>query len=251
MLFVATVLVGGYVVLDPDRYKPWLDLEFEAPATDAELIAAFEEVVFLNAARGAPESHVRRWDEPLLVAARGTRAYDEALANAVVLMGLITGLEAQAVRAETGAERVVVHFGRATDLLVPGNAEGTLARTLHETAGRRGSWTAQERGGRGGFVVFITTDEGDTFAQASTAHELLHVLGFAGHASSLASVMNIGSRREEWLTVNDLILLRTLYDPRIARAMQADAALQAAREVIPELSSAVRARGAIAALVQR
>ncbi len=54
----------------------------------------------------------------------------------------------------------------------------------------------------------------------------------------------------DYLPINDKIILRTLYDPRIERGMKREDAMEIAREIIPELVKAVRERG-VEALYQR
>jgi hypothetical protein len=54
----------------------------------------------------------------------------------------------------------------------------------------------------------------------------------------------------DYLPLNDKILIRTLYDPRIKPGMSREATMEIARELIPKLVQDVRWRG-VEALYQR
>ena len=64
------------------------------------------------------------------------------------------------------------------------------------------------------------------------------------------SIFSPDGAKLDHLPVNDKILLRTLYDPRIERGMKREDAMEIAREIIPGLVKAVRERG-VEALYQR
>lgn len=64
------------------------------------------------------------------------------------------------------------------------------------------------------------------------------------------SIFGPGGDNLDHLPINDMIILRTLYDPRIKRGMKRAAAMKVAAEIIPELVDAVHKRG-VQALYQR
>jgi hypothetical protein len=64
------------------------------------------------------------------------------------------------------------------------------------------------------------------------------------------SVFSPDGAELDYLSVNDKIILRTLYDPRIEPGMKREQALKIARQIIPGLVQAVRERG-VEALYQR
>lgn len=85
----------------------------------------------------------------------------------------------------------------------------------------------------------------------ATLHELLHGLGFRGHSDIVKnSVLGERSAPLIELPLNDKIIVRTLYDPRITPGMPREEALEVAREVIRELVDGVRRHG-VEALYQR
>lgn len=64
------------------------------------------------------------------------------------------------------------------------------------------------------------------------------------------SVFRFKAPHVDYLTLNDKIILRTLYDPRIEPGMKREDAMNIAAEIIPELVAAVKARG-VEALYQQ
>ncbi len=100
------------------------------------------------------------------------------------------------------------------------------------------------------FIYFL-----DAFSEAEKRHCLVKMtaraLGlFADSDVVQPSVFSADGANLDYLPINDKIVLRTLYDPRIKRGMKRDDAMDIAREIIPGLVKAVRERG-VEALYQR
>ena len=80
--------------------------------------------------------------------------------------------------------------------------------------------------------------------RSCTIENLTVVLGFGGKQRVLEDAVIGGGKRDlQQLTINDKILIRTLYDKRIEPGMPRDEAMALAREIIPELIAAVKQRG--------
>ncbi len=95
----------------------------------------------------------------------------------------------------------------------------------------------------------------DDFSEAERRHCLVRMtaraLGlFADSDVVQPSIFSPDGAKLDHLPINDKIILRTLYDPRIERGMKREEAMEIAREIIPELVKAVRERG-VEALYQR
>ena len=70
-------------------------------------------------------------------------------------------------------------------------------------------------------------------------HELFHVFGFPGHTESeISSVMSANTGRSVF-SINDLIMLRTLYDSRINSSMSRRNVMLVAPKIIAELLEAL------------
>ena len=95
----------------------------------------------------------------------------------------------------------------------------------------------------------------DDLSEAETRHCFVRLMTralglFADSDVVQPSVFSPDGAKLDYLSVNDKIILRTLYDPRIERGMKREEAMDIAREIIPGLVKAVRERG-VEALYQR
>lgn len=111
------------------------------------------------------------------------------------------------------------------------------------------------------FDAKLRIKKGDVYIRGDLSSQRMHtcISASLGHVLGLRlpvakyierTVFNFASPIVEKLTVNDKILIRTLYDRRIKPGMKRDDAVEIAREIIPELVRAVRERG-VEALYQR
>ncbi len=95
----------------------------------------------------------------------------------------------------------------------------------------------------------------DDFSEAEKRHCLVKMMAralglFADSGVVQPSIFSPDGAELDYLPINDKIILRTLYDPRIERGMKREDAMEIARQIIPELVKAVRERG-VEALYQR
>ena len=95
----------------------------------------------------------------------------------------------------------------------------------------------------------------DDLSEAETRHCFVRLMTrslglFADSDVVQPSLFSPDGAELDYLPINDKIILRTLYDPRIEHGMKREDAMEIAREIIPELVKAVRERG-VEALYQR
>ena len=124
---------------------------------------------------------------------------------------------------------------------------GAPAR-IRRDGGRLGANNEGAEGLRARRAAVVIPDESPHFEiEACIWHELTHVFGFQAHPVGIDSAL-LAERR---LTRNDLVLLRTLYDPRLARGPRSEA-MKRAREIIAEHVPTVQhSRDPLTALTQR
>lgn len=220
-----------------------------APGTDT---LASAEVLADNfqrmALRGAG---LRTWEMPLRIAltGKGAEQYTAQVAEAAARFTMLTGLDAQL--APQGAESFNVLIE-----LVPPREYGLMAGRLgaaNEGADYLAEHTlcytvTQLQNLRARRATVIIPDESPRYEiEACIWHELMHVFGFQAHPIGIDSAL-LAERR---MTRNDLVLLRTLYDARLARGPR-DEMMDRAREIIAEHArTAQRTRDPLAALSQR
>ena len=105
------------------------------------------------------------------------------------------------------------------------------------------------------YDLFVAIAIVDDLSEAETRHCLVRLMTralglFADSDVVQPSVFSADGAKLDHLPINDKIILRTLYDPRIERGMKREDAMEIVREIIPELVKAVRARG-VEALYRR
>jgi hypothetical protein len=100
--------------------------------------------------------------------------------------------------------------------------------------------------------VLIPSDRRRLYTTSCILHEFFHVTGFGGHSALVSgSIADADSPDLPIaLSINDKILLRTLYDVRIEDGMEKARAMPIAKTIIEELVRRVNAEGE-RALIQR
>jgi hypothetical protein len=103
--------------------------------------------------------------------------------------------------------------------------------------------------------LFTTITIVDDLSEAETRHCFVRLMTralglFAGSDVVQPSIFSPDGAELDYLPINDKIILRTLYDPRIKQGMKREEAMEIAGGIIPELVKAVRERG-VEALYQR
>lgn len=187
---------------------------------------------------------IRKWDRPMVVHLNGpaAAAQHELVEDIVRYLGAFTGVDARVTAARDGGENVVVEFvgpaaygeGVARQGGTAQEVEFVIERSICYVAPR-----AREGATRPDYLVVIPVSLRDVDTQLCLMHEFLHVFGFPGHAG-LPSMLNFRRGRTEY-SINDLILLRALYDPRIKPGMPGDQAIRLAGTIIPDLVAQVAA----------
>jgi len=84
--------------------------------------------------------------------------------------------------------------------------------------------------------IFVVQDGGERLREICVQHELMHAYGLLGHHQKFRpSILYFRVAKQNDLSVNDMILLRTLYDPRISAGMKRAEALPLSRKIITEM----------------
>lgn len=210
-------------------------------APSDELVENFERM----ALRGGG---LRTWDTPLRISltGKGASQYVGIVADAAARFTTLTGLDATI--APQGAEtfNVVVE-------LVPDREYGLIAARVganEQSAEYLAQHTlcytvTQIQNVRARRATVVIPDDSPAYEiEACIWHEFMHVFGFQSHPKGIASAL-LAERR---MTRNDMVLLRTLYDPRLRRGRR-DEMLERARAIIEEHArTAARSRDPLAAL---
>ena len=251
---LSAVLPPSHAAAGPDLLCP-RSATAEAIAEPGRLVTKFDLTVF----RSEFENHqkvldvVRRWPGQVRVGFVGTPDRYKAYVGRVVRdLSCLTGLRTYIH--EEGS-RPVPNFFVA---MITGDELDALARQKnvgveslkHVHCSVAPGLDLDLPGQNAVFIGFL-----DKFSEAEKRHCLVKMTArafglFADSDVVQPSIFSPDGANLDHLPINDKIILRTLYDPRIKHGMKREDAMEIAREIIPELVKAVRERG-VEALYQR
>ncbi len=245
---ILVALLFAVVVWVSNSIRPPTPVVRTAPVE--KLLAQFEDIVF-RVEYGIVRrfNTLDKWDGPLRIALRGENVAwlrPTLEANAATLSRL-TGLEMTVPNPATGDENVIVfvdrmaqvpsileaHFGGA-DSFEEGIADGATCL---------GQYSPNWHGVINAYKMLITTDGGPHGTRSCLLEEFTQGLGLPNDSDIIRPTIFSDLDDPEELTINDMILVRALYDPRIKPGMVKDEAMALAREIIPELVDKVHRHG--------
>lgn len=245
--FYALLAAGVVVVAVAVLTRPGL----QTLADPDDLIGKFETVAFGND-YGAEHNFVRRWETGLRVRLSGAarEGFRDRLYLYMGWIELLTGLEAGPVRTVPNVE---IYFVPKSEFWAIARRNGwysSFDRKFIESAACFGK-LRKRKSRYYSAIVGIKTDQGRHFAESCLLEEVVQMLGLSADTELLRP--SIFSRRDQIteLSVNDKLLLRTLYDDRIAPGMGRAEAMRVARRVIAELVEAVKENGEAALIHPR
>lgn len=215
-----------------------------------ELTAAFEQLVFPGVQPfGGSHKRLMRWGGPMTMVLHGPMARSRLgmVRRELIEISNLTGVQINVRLAGPGQRFSYPQLGRVRMWFGP---RAGMAATLRRAVGQR--HRIREAGLRGANCVAFyyasdsrTMDRGiiynatDTIQGAGTRcvhHELMHVMGLSGHTNRVPTILVSGGRIQR-PTLNDRIVLRALYDPRLRPGMSRGQAIPAARQILAALAA--------------
>lgn len=217
-------------------------------ADNDSLLSTFERIAF------GRTDDLRIWLGPLRIAIQGERAslYRDQAGDAAVLFTAITGLDAQLLLPGTESFNLLIDivpegdYGMVAARMGAGIggadylAEHTLCYTISTAAGAQTPRFQRA-------TVVIPDRLAEREVRACIWHELLHAFGFQSHPQAF---FYSALREARHLSKNDLVLLRTLYDPRLGRGGRAQI-MANARAVLEEHAATARTATDVRAALAR
>ena len=211
----------------PDRIAP-----FEA------MMQNFDRMAFGEEGERRAWTAVQRWQEPVRAILIGDNAevYREDVRSLFAEFGRLTGIPFTLTDGDSNANMRIFFSARDWYRSAVGRSFPRPEAVVCFT-----NTSVDQCGAIGLTNTVIPEDLGGRAARSCLAHELMHALGFQGHpARSFESALRNGVGFEQ-LTVNDRILIRTLYDPRLRPQMSVEDGLAAARDIVSDLVDRVQA----------
>ncbi len=227
--------------------------EAPSPAIDqlasAHLLAHnFSRVAFELEWTSRPLPRVAKWTGPIRVALIGAdgAAYRGFVDEHLARLTRLTGLDISRVEAGDRRGNLRVYFVPRARMAETAAAHSVDAELFRRAVGSAPCMYAyfgdtRHRIVRG--VAILAADTAPTMVRACVVEELTQLLGLPMDTELIRPSVFSNFDLAEALTVNDQILVRALYDRRIAAGMERRRAEAVARRVIAELWTKVRRSG--------
>jgi hypothetical protein len=248
LLVALSLLVAGAF---PGRAQQ--SLQLIAPAT--LLVENFTRVVFGLEFGSFMRERVHKWLGPVRIALIGADAdlYRPFVAGHVAMLARLTGLDMRLVEGRDGGENFAVHFVRHAEMFETAARYPVNYRRVQRAVDSSACmYVFYENADMsiGHSIAIISTDRHPRYVTTCILEEMSQALGLPMDTELIHPSIFSDRDLPQSLSINDKILVRTLYDPRIRPGMPQAEALRQARAIIPELIAGVRRYGE-AALYRR
>jgi len=244
LLFFAggLIVVGVFVLYGIEHVR------HNRVASPERLVEYFEQVVF-HSEFGSDKNiyHISKWVKPIRIALFGDEA--EAWRSLIYMraddLANLSGLPFTLLDQPDGTENISIHFVANEDRMKAAlsyeNDLGSMKEVIPAS-----SCLALGKGTRGTYkdaFIIIPYDSGYAWLTTCILEELTQTLGLPNDSDIIQPSIFNDKGQSRILSINDMILVRTLYDPRIKAGMAKSEAMALAGEIIPELVARVKAEG--------
>ncbi|MBT5414574.1 MAG: DUF2927 domain-containing protein [Rhodospirillaceae bacterium] len=213
----------------------------DLPGTET-LARSFEEVVFSSEIAGvAPPQSLRKWTGPIRLkfGGPGAAGHETDIRRNAAELGALTGLAFEFLAPNEPKENFVVLFAPQAGMVEAGK------RFLKDEAMVK-RIVADSRGGcfflsfhKAGVLIYAAIVVNAERPADEIAHclleEMTQALGLPGDSDAIGPSIFNQTRYRSTLTAADRILIRALYDPRMAPGLPRTEAMARVRGVIQEL----------------
>lgn len=224
----ATLLATALLLAGPDRLLARVPAPSQTPTHedilrgfDASALSASREDVAYGGTYD-PVGMIVKWQKPIIYRIEGLRARPEAISFTIATLqqqAALAGIEVRAAKAPSEANYTITFRNVAGFDLGDRKAVCFLSYNFNTTGQMQ--WAA------------LQINLAAPSLERCVRHEILHGFGLMNHPHRLHSVLSyhVGDHMAE-MTEADIVMLRSLYDPRIKPAMSRLAALSIADGLI-------------------
>ena len=210
------------------------------------LVETFGRVAFEFRFHQPASKQVDKWVGPIRIRIVGDGAYVRrpAVENHAALLASLTGLEFTVSTLPGEDDNLIIYFVPQAEFINIVYDRGEDVLRLMDFAFKSNCFahTGSPDGEILDAVAFIALENSEEFIASCIVSLLTSSLGFTGDSDLIRpSIFNDKDAGRTELSMNDKILVRTLYDDRIKPGMARDEAMVVARKVITELHAKVRA----------
>jgi hypothetical protein len=212
-----------------------IDAQFDNVAPEEDLQRIFARLGAGSGVDGNTKAWVRKWVSPIRIGLVNPQSGDDArlVTEAFDKLVPLTGIPYEFPPA-TGAQNFTIHFVKHENLQREILKRfGSAAATLKLPKGTICFALPRGRNNIGYADIFVAIDNGEHIRDICILHEMMHALGLIGHHQAFGpSILYYKDVSQQQFSINDRIMLRTLYDPSISAGMSHNKAIKTANSLI-------------------
>jgi hypothetical protein len=213
----------------------------DLPGTET-LARSFEEIVFSSEIAGVePPQSLRKWTGPIRLKFGGPGAADhetEIRRNAAELASL-TGIAFEFLAPNEPKENFVILFARQAGMVDAGKRflkdEAMVKRIVEDSRGGCFFLSFHRNGVLIYAAIVVNAERPPEEIGHCLLEEMTQSLGLPGDSDSVGPSIFHQTQYRSTLTAADRLLIRALYDPRMAPNLEKPEAMERVREVIADL----------------
>lgn len=206
------------------------------------LLANFEHIAFVDEYDNERQySHIRKWVDPIQIVLLGEQSnnYRSAIENYSNSLSLLTGLSINVLLESKHPYNFEIHFvlwDEIEKLAKPHSPNPEWLETIIEDSSCLFIFKRNKKYEIKQAFIYISIEEPVDEIKSCLLEEMTQALGFPNDSELIKpSIFNQWDHLQE-LSINDKILIQTLYDNRLKPGLSREAGLEQARIIINELS---------------
>ena len=213
----------------------------ELPGTET-LARSFEEIVFSSEIAGvAPPQTLRKWTGPIRLnfAGVGAAGHETDIRRNAAELGSLTGLDFEFLAPNEPKENFVILFARQAGMVDAGKRflkdEAMVKRIVEDSRGGCYFLSFHRNGVLIYAAIVVNAERPADEIGHCLLEEMTQALGLPGDSDSIGPSIFHQTQYRSTLTAADRLLIRALYDPRMAPNLPKAEAMVQVRTVIADL----------------